>query len=641
MPVSYQIVPEHKYPHQMVQINDNTEVVDTYSAMSDDRTAMLCVFASPKGRDNKVITISEGGAQAFVEEFGLGAFATYGQPLLNAYRVAASGAASVHCLRVTPENASYSNTTIIAKYKVTPAVPGDETNPDGTPATLEVAFFAKSSDDELTSLDDLDIACTVSPDVDADGFTAVKLFTIASQGKGVYGKNFRIRLTADRTSDKENPYKNYFLGVYTNENGLTQKEQFSVVFDEDATYNGESKFADDLVNDLTDGSTRVKMLSFMDGFLALYEAYKSVQPDCPLSFSEFDPFFGLNKNTKAPLPGYTVISEAEAAPADDTEAAVALSATNGVALTGGSDGDLASTDATVREAALKNLYLQAFSGNLDPTIKSKNRFPSTMILDANFPVEVKLAIASLAVTRTDCMAILDCGTSITTKSSVLPWVKENIGSAVANRVITIEGYCMKVRDPYSKKTVTVTSTWWLAGRYPAHILQYGGKHKPLAGNVYGIISDYIPNSIYPLFDEDLDSVEMDELAENHINFAKYNPNQVTVRATQDTFQSKQSALSEQNNVLILLDVKRDCERVAAHNEYDFTDPSDIARFNTALDTITSKYAAAQVTSISANFAQNDWEKERNILHLYVSIVNKGLVRTTIIEIDVNRATATA
>ena len=130
---------------------------------------------------------------------------------------------------------------------------------------------------------------------------------------------------------------------------------------------------------------------------------------------------------------------------------------------------------------------------------------------------------------------------------------------------------------------------------------------------------------------------MDELADNHINFAKYNPNQVTVRATQDTHQSKQTNLSEQNNVLILLDVKRDCERLCARNEYDFSDVSDIARFNASLDTIIQKYQSSQVTDIQAHFDKNQWEAERNIIHLYVSMIHKDLVRTTIIEIDVNRA----
>ena len=83
MPVSYQIIPEHVYPHQATYINDNTEVSRTYSTSSSEVTALLCVFASPKGRDNKVLTI-DNGSQGFVNEFGIGPFSLYGQPLLKA-----------------------------------------------------------------------------------------------------------------------------------------------------------------------------------------------------------------------------------------------------------------------------------------------------------------------------------------------------------------------------------------------------------------------------------------------------------------------------------------------------------------------------------------------------------------------------
>ena len=54
----------------------------------------------------------------------------------------------------------------------------------------------------------------------------------------------------------------------------------------------------------------------------------------------------------------------------------------------------------------------------------------------------------------------------------------------------------------------------------------------------------------------------------------------------------------------------------------------------------SRYRDAQVRSINAYFDKNDWEAERNILHLYVEMVHKDLVKITIIEIDVNRSTTT-
>lgn len=644
MPVGYQLVPEHRFPHRMVQINDNTEVTQTFSTASDDRTTLLFVFTSPKGRDNKVITITNGAA-GFVEEFGLGSFGLYGQPLLNAYRAAASGAARIHCMRVTADDASYSNVTIVAKWKVVDKAPAEG---ETAVKTLQVAFYAKGSDDELTNLDDMDTLINVDATEGDDGWTSVPLFTVAALGKGTYGRNFRIRLTTDRTSDKENPFKNYLFAVYTNENGLSQKEQFNVVFDEDAVYSGTALFTDDVVNDLTNGSTRIKVMTNVAGFKELYNAYVTAQPDTTVAYSEFDFFTGLDKVSRTPLVGMEVLGEADAdtaAAPEEGETLVSLSSTTGVSLEGGTEGALdpntpaveGKTAAETRSAVLEQLYLNAFTGKTDPMIRSKNRFPTNFMLDANYPVPVKLAMAQLATQRGDCVAMLDCGTDIATKASVKNYVETNIGRTLDSRLITIEAYAGKIREPFSNKVVTVTGTWWLANTYPQQIYNNGGKHRPLAGNTYGIMTGFLPNTVYPLFDEDLDAATMDELAELHINFAKYNPSQTVVRATQDTYQLKQTALSEQNNVLILLDIKRDFELMCAGYEYDFTDPSDIAKFNTDAGQITEKYASAQVTSISANFSQNSWERERNILHLNVEMVHKGLVRTTIIEIDVNKA----
>lgn len=419
MPVSYQIIPEHVYPHQMVQINDNTEVKTTYSAYSSPVTALLCVFASPRGRDNKVITIQD-GAKGFVEEFGIGPYSLYGQPYLNAYAAAMSGACTLHCMRVTPENAAYSNVTLIAKYKI------EEVEDPGTHVqtkTLKIGYYAKGSDEALTTLDDLDISCSVDSSLDEQGYTAVKLMSVASLGKGTYGKNLRFRITTDRSSDKNNDFKNYFFGVYDSTDGLYQKEQFSVVFNSEAMYSNVSLFADDVVNDSINGSTRVKVACFDAGFKTLYDAYMKVNPDCTLTCAEFDPFFGLDKNTRLALPGLEILADVDAP--DDDAAAVAVSATDGVALLGGSDGSLAPEEtAENREAALNTLYLAAFNGQIDPYIKSKNRFPTTLMLDANYPVNVKLAMANLALSksRSDGMVMLDCGLGITTKASVKPYV---------------------------------------------------------------------------------------------------------------------------------------------------------------------------------------------------------------------------
>lgn len=645
MPVNYQIVPQHVYPHQYVQINDNTEVQATYASGSSDITALMCVFASPKGRDNVIQTIDT-GLRGFMKEYGLGSFSVYGQPLLNAYAAASTNQCLVHCLRVTADDATYANSMLMANISTdvdSVDVSGPSVSEDGTTGSGEVAMvnvtkvrlFTKALTEPLTALSDLADLVDMPEVTEDDGSITVPLFALGYVGKGAYGNSLRWRLTSDKTNDKNNDYKNYILSMYTTENGMQEQEQHHVSFVEDAVYVGSSIYAPDVINDVSgDGSELINLYVNQAGFQKIWNIYKENTPDTHLTFETFDPLLGIDKTTRGQIP-YLEIS-GDVASANPDEVNVVLNATTGIPLIGGDEGSLAVGN-PARENTLKNLYVKAFSGDIDPYIRSKNRFPTTFIYDANYPVEVKQLIASLALVRTDCMASLDCGTGIITKASVRAYVEQYLASYINDRVQTIEPYCMKVRDPYSQKSVTVTSTYWLSLRYPQHIYAYGGKHRPLAGNRFGVITGYIPNSVYPIFDEDLDSEEMDELAEMHINFAKYNANQEICRAMQDTRQIKQTVLSEQNNMLIVLDIKRDAERLSAQFEYDFSEPEDLARFNAAMQVLVDKYAAAQVRSITAEYSKNQWESERNYIHLNIALVCKDLVRTTIIEIDVNRS----
>ena len=65
MPRAGQIIPPHRYPHNYVVINDNTEYEWEYPEQIDNSTHMLFVFASPKGIDGSIQDIT-GGATDFV-----------------------------------------------------------------------------------------------------------------------------------------------------------------------------------------------------------------------------------------------------------------------------------------------------------------------------------------------------------------------------------------------------------------------------------------------------------------------------------------------------------------------------------------------------------------------------------------------
>ncbi len=622
MPQTGQIIPTHLYPHNMVVVNDNTEFKQVLPEESDDSIKMLFVFSSPKGRENQLVTI-ENGLKGFVEEFGQGPFTLYGQPYLNAYQAFSTGSIVGHCLRVMPQNASYAYAVISAFYKVD----------DAGEMTIRLR---KKTGETLTDLDDLDVAYTPSGETidDTDnpdnGFKEVKLATVAYLGKGTAGRKIQIGVSTNVGSDKENPYKNYIVSVYENAASVVLKEQFAVCFNEDALIDDTSLFADGVIGDPDTGSNKIKWVTNLAGFQELFDAYKDQNPDTVLTFETFDPLLGINKLTRQGIANLKIDTT--------SEGTIALNAINGIPLEGGDDGDLADTaDPAVRQAALDNLYEKAFAGELDPMIKSKNRFPVNLILDANYPVDAKLQLAALVEKRLDCGCVLDCGLGIKTKNSPITYVKNNLDMYARHRNEQIDAICGKLRDPYSKKIVTCTNTVLLASAYPLHWAEYGGKHVALAGNNFGVIDGFIKDTIYPIFDEDLDDTIMDEMALERINYARINAKQQIVRATQTTRQVISSNLSEASNVFLVLDVKRDCERLCDTYQYNFADPEDIRRFNRdAEDQIVSKYQDTQLKDIQASFDKNDWEAARGILHLYVSIEHKDIVKTSIIEIDVNR-----
>jgi hypothetical protein len=731
MPRNYQIIPEHRYPHQMVVINDNTTISDIPSSDSGD-AKLLCVFASPKGIDGKMRTVR--GSAQFLKDYGIGSYEMYGQPLLNAYNAALSGAATLQCMRVTAANAVYSTIHIVAQYKfvaVSPAqvetatvvgtigTSGNATvtvtsaTMQNSPKAISVAVL--ENDDASAVADKIRTALGLDADVSAiftvggaaaaiiltkktvavndatlniaiangtcagltaaptsvnttpgstdmsvrflakagtpitdlanleasysklgapteDGYTEVKIFSVGYLGKGTWGNNIRVRISSYGTGDRENSYKNYNFEVYENDGGLLLKETFPIVFgSEDAIVDDVVLFSDSVINDPSSGSSYIVLKTFVDGIEELVEAYTDEFSETGLTVENFDFFLGVNRLTNAAIADYVVDTTSE------VTGLVSISDLSGIALASGSDGDFSlQTASQTRAAAFVTAYTNAFNGTTDPAIKSKNHFPVNLILDANYTNAVKILLATLAIARTDCAVILDCGTGITTKSSVATYVSTNLNSYVLNRVQMIDAYAGKIRDPYSKKVVTVTGTYLLSASYPIHFQVNGGKHVPLAGNNFGVLSGFIPNTIYPVFDEDVDSVLMDALCDARINFARINANQDTIRATQTTRQEASSNLSEANNVMVLLDVKRDCEKLCASYEYNFSEASDIARFNRDASIILDRYAASQVRSIKASFNKSDWEAERGILHLYVEFVNKDLVKTTIIEIDVNR-----
>lgn len=667
--------PLYNFPHTEVRINDNSQTASA-SPVAISGTRMFCIFQSPRGKDNKIQEVTT-GVDEFVKKYGMGPVQKYGQSLLNAYNAVSTNAATLYCMRVMPNDAARANLHVYAAYKIEEATESDDKpwNAGNSKKKMSIKFLTSTTDaasqlvdDKVMSASELVAVGEDSPAEkavpNAEDFTVVHLFSVACTGRGTYGNTIAIRVISDSRSDRGNEFKNYTFQVYENNEIV---EEIGVCFYDDAIVNDENKAADVAINDFTAGLDNIEIGVNYDGFYDIVDAYneqvlKPIMDDATameayakylnletkpnkgvdiakermqLSTKSFDVLLGINKKLVATVSdmSLTSIINYEIAPSDSEQdtPVINLNEVVGNTMKNGTEGEYTAEPGK----SLDDIYLAAFNGDIDPDIRSRNKYPVDIILDANYSTKVKIALAALAVNRGDCICYLDCGTDLKQKGDPLNNTAE-IDVSTVNRLISIDGYMCKVRDPDSRRIVDVTSTALLASALPNHFANYNGKHIPFAGGRYGQLTGYIPGTVFPAFDEDLDSEYMTALYDARINYAQINPKGIVTRATQQTRQDIVSNLSELSNMHIILDIKRDCENLVALYNYNFLNAQELAAFNKDAQELLRKYSDTQVESISASFESTDLEEEQGILHLYVDVRQKKLIKTAMIDINVNK-----
>ena len=289
------------------------------------------------------------------------------------------------------------------------------------------------------------------------------------------------------------------------------------------------------------------------------------------------------------------------------------------------------TDA-IRDKAMEDAYLMAFQSGYDKTIASKRRAPVDLILDANYPVSVKKAMAALALNRYDAACHLD--TNLINNVSDLDTFYIQSLNGLNERIISFDAHMFKTSDPITGKIIPVTITLWLASKYPQHFNVYGN-HTPMAGEEYALLSGYQKNSIRPIIDADDEEVKELLYDELHMNYVECIAENRYMRGTQETSQNFWSDLSEENNMLVLLEIKRKIERLAASHRFRWSDPDDLRLFKEDCKEIFSSYQGTKCKTLDIDVKSNAWETTRYITHIYLAVVFRTFQKRAIIEIDVN------
>ena len=312
--------------------------------------------------------------------------------------------------------------------------------------------------------------------------------------------------------------------------------------------------------------------------------------------------------------------------------AIGILSIEGSPLGSGTDGSFSTdTDDATRDAAIEKAYLAAFQGEYDKTISSKRRAPVDLMLDANYPLSVKKAMVALALSRYDAACHLD--TNLINNVDDLETFYTQI-SGLSERIVSFDAHMFKTSDPITGKIIPASITLWLAAKYPSHFNIYGN-HTPMAGEEYATMSGYQKNSIRPIIDAD--DHETKELLYNtlHMNYIECIAENTFMRGTQQTSQNFWSDLSEENNMMVLLEIKRKIERLAASNRYKWADTEELRLFKASCKEIFSSYIGTKCKTLEIDVKSNSWEQTRYIVHVYLAVVFRTFQKRAIIEIDVN------
>lgn len=295
-------------------------------------------------------------------------------------------------------------------------------------------------------------------------------------------------------------------------------------------------------------------------------------------------------------------------------------------LIGGSDGILETGTEGQRATEAKNLFIKAFKGLIDESILDEDIVEFDLLLDGNFDMDIKHAMTQLITdSREDTAAVLDLG--LTPSPAHAIDVRKNQLNIDNSRVF-IYGQHFDVYDENTNADVTLTTPYFIAGLIPTNERQYG-IHQPLAGR-RGVISGFENLSWNP------NKEWKNELYKNQVNYIEVTKNR-TGLGTQLTSQRRNSALSNINNVLKVLQLRRKVKAVTGEHIIELVNEENLANINSDLnDLVAEELNSGAYTSLNVTAYANDYDLAKKIYRVRIEVVFKDIIERIFSNIVVTR-----
>jgi len=274
---SVQIIPYYAHPHVHTVILDDTFYDETTAQPSDTSElpyATVVVTGADQGIDNTFVRISDLPTKKAL--FGQGNFQKYGQASLQA-DLLFNGSTNVWFCRVLPDNATYANMILLAKYREGNELDdlGQETGLKRFEIKFDVAYAGKprlteGSTDDMAILEVANSLASEVPDAQT-GYMTLPLAYVRSVGRGKYGNKYAMCFRRDTDAEKEYEMKMYKWSLITNTAGVSRVSNiFSGSLYQTTRFNM-STLISDVLDQFATGSCPVYIYPFEDNYLKLYD----------------------------------------------------------------------------------------------------------------------------------------------------------------------------------------------------------------------------------------------------------------------------------------------------------------------------------------------------------------------------------
>lgn len=567
------------YPTSKFEIIDNS---DSPAILAPETVQPLFMlgFSSEKGPEDLRLVKGDLFDKLYGNDIS---FAKHGQPLLQAALIASKGG-TILAKRVVAQDATLANMAVIAKVKSKQV---QKTNAQGKPlytdsetqeettevgdgnepimiTVAEIVYETKS----VESAKNLEtVKTTIERDKDLggthDSTFVYPLFILADNGRGLSNKRFRI--SPDYNTSK---YAEYMTYIFSTVEKNKTVESFTFTMNPDVIEAGTNR---SLENVIKTSSNQLVAKLFEDNLYAFIEKVAEISKNSVEYCVNNDLLFGRDKRGNL-MPSVVV----------DLDTGANLSYTYGVNLENGTNGEFGS--APFGTEAYKTQLVELFNGTFSNEIYDVDNYKIDLIVDANYPDDVKRAIESFANFREDLVYIRDMGLNVKTIDEIVSNNAQNVPSKYCATYHT----SYDIIDPYTKKQISVTIGYSLTRLLIEHFKN--GRNRPLAGQLYNMIIpeaiegtvNFLPK-VTPAYDQ------KDTLYEARINYASYFDGMLTLE-TLFTSQEKDSQFSYINNVLAIQEVIKAIRTRCPKTRYSFIDGEDLEKYKEDVERVLNKYS---------------------------------------------------